>query len=142
MSFTVVGVYDTAEEVIDVIKTSIHEGFKEEKFSVLAADESKTEFIEQETNVHDRHAASEEAYGIISGFLTGISGGFIVPGLTVPGMGPIIAAGPLASLIQGKSHHDVKDLLITMGLNEGNTQKYVAHLNEGKIILFYERTPS
>ncbi|GIN92743.1 hypothetical protein J6TS1_20170 [Siminovitchia terrae] len=142
MDFAVVGIYDTAEEVIDVIKTCILEGFKEENFSVLATDESKTDFIEQKTNVHDRHAASEEAYGIISGFLTGISGGFIVPGLTAPGLGPIIAAGPLASLIQGKSHHDVKDLLVTMGLNEENVQKYVDHLNDGKIILFYERISS
>lgn len=142
MSISVVGIYDTEEEVIGVIKTFLLEGFKEENFSVLAVDESKTELIENETNVHDRHAASEEAFGIISGFLTGISGGFVVPGLTVPGLGPIIAAGPLASLIEGKSHKDVKDLLITSGLKAEEAKKYADQLYEGKIILFYENGAS
>ncbi|VEF48094.1 Heat induced stress protein YflT [Bacillus freudenreichii] len=139
MDIGVVGIYDTEEEVIDVIKTFLLEGFQEENFSVLAVDESKTDLIEKETQVHDRHIASEEAFGIISGFLTGISGGFIVPGLTVPGLGPIIAAGPLASLIDGKSYKDIKDLLITSGLNEEEAERYAEQLNEGKIILFYER---
>lgn len=139
MDIGVIGIYDTEEEVIDVIKTFLLEGFQEENFSVLAVDESKTDLIEKETQVHDRHIVSEEAFGIISGFLTGISGGFIVPGLTVPGLGPIIAAGPLASLIDGKSHKDIKDLLITSGLNEEEAERYAEQLNEGKIILFYER---
>ena len=142
MNFSVVGIYDTEKEVIGVIKTFLLEGFKEENFSVLAVDESKIGLIEKETNVHDKHVSSEEAYGIISGFLTGISGGFIVPGLTVPGLGPIIAAGPLASLIEGKSHKDVKDLLITSGLKEEDADRYADQLNEGKIILFYEHGSS
>ncbi|RST73007.1 hypothetical protein D4T97_014055 [Siminovitchia acidinfaciens] len=139
MDIGVVGIYDTEEEVIDVIKTFLLEGFQEENFSVLAVDESKTDLIEKEMQVHERHIASEEAFGIISGFLTGISGGFIVPGLTIPGLGPIIAAGPLASLIDGKSHKDIKDLLITSGLNEEEAERHAEQLNEGKIILFYER---
>lgn len=142
MDIGVIGIYDTEEEVIGVIKTFLMEGFREENFSVLAVDQSKTDVIEKETHVHDRHVASEEAFGIISGFLTGISGGFLIPGLTIPGVGPIIAAGPLASLIDGKSHRDVKDLLITSGLNEEEAEKYADQLYEGKIILFYERGTS
>lgn len=139
MDTYVLGIYDSEGEVINVIQTYLMEGFDKDNFSVLAVDESKTDLIEKETEVHDRHIASEEAYGIISGFLTGISGGFTVPGLTVPGLGPIIAAGPLASLIDGRSHRDIKDLLTTSGLNEEEAQRYADQLNDGKIILFYER---
>lgn len=138
MDTRVIGIYDTEEELIDVIKTFLLEGYEEEDFSVLAMDQSKAESIEQETQVPERHVASEEAFGIISGFLTGISGGFIIPGLTIPGAGPMIAAGPLASLIEGKSHKDIMDLLVASGLNDEEASKYADQLKEGKIILFHE----
>lgn len=142
MDTSVVGIYNTEEEVINAIKTFLLEGFQKENFSVLAVDETKTDLIEEKTQVRERHIANEEAFGIISGFLTGISGGFIVPGLTTPGLGPIIAAGPLASLIDGRSHKDIKDLLTSSGLNEKEAEGYVDQLNGGKIILFYERSLS
>ena len=138
MSMGVIGIYDTEEEVIQVIKTYLLKEYKENNFSVLAADSTKMNRIEEQTNVHDKHVASEEAFGIISGFLTGISGGFVVPGLTIPGLGPIIAAGPLASMIEGSSHHDVHDLLLAYGLSKEVANDYVNQLNNGKIILFYE----
>ncbi|MFD1706648.1 general stress protein [Siminovitchia sediminis] len=139
MNRGLIGVYASEEEVINVIKTFLLEGFSEENFSILSVDRSKADMIERETHVHQTPVASEEAYGIISGFLTGISGGFAVPGLTVPGLGPIIAAGPLASWIEGKSHENVKDLLITSGLDEEEAERYADELNNGKIILFYEQ---
>lgn len=138
MNMGVIGVYENEEKVIEVIKTYLMEGFDQENFSVLAADSNKTDRIEKETNVHDTHVGSEEAFGIISGFLTGISGGFIIPGMTVPGIGPLLAAGPLASMIEGNRHNDLHDLLAACGIKYEQAEDYVQQLNEGKIILFYE----
>lgn len=138
MSIQVIGIFNHEEEVIQIIKDSVREGREETKYSVLAVDEEKAERIEQETRVSEQHVISEEAFGLISGFLTGISGGFIVPGLIMPGYGPLIAAGPLASRIEGNSEKDIKDMLLSLNIDEATSDKITAELQAGKIVLLYE----
>ncbi|MFS0646672.1 sulfate transporter [Siminovitchia sp. 179-K 8D1 HS] len=138
MNLSLIGVYDSESDVVTAVKTYELKGYKTEKFSVLALEEEKMNSIQTKTRIHHQHPASEEAFGIISGFLTGISGGFIVPGLTVPGIGPLIAAGPLAAYFEGTSRKDVKDLLLSCGLSEENANEYFSKLTSGKILLFYE----
>jgi hypothetical protein len=139
MNLSVMGVYHTEKEVIEAIQTYEKEGYQTGRFSVLALDGGKTDLIQKETKVHPQHPASEEALGIISGFLSGISGGFAVPGMAIPGIGPLMAAGPLASYIEGTSRQDVKDLLLSCGLDEEKADEYLSGLKKGKIILFYEQ---
>lgn len=138
MNVSLIGVYDSESDVMNVVKTYESEGFKTENFSILALEDTKMNAIQKETRIHHQHPASEEALGIISGFLTGISGGFMVPGLTVPGIGPLVAAGPLASYFEGTSPKDVKDLLLSCGLSEEEANQYFSKLKNGKILLFYE----
>lgn len=137
MNLSLIGVYDSEQDVINMVKTCESKGFKTESFSVLALEDAKINSIQKETHIQHQHSSSEEAFGIISGFLTGISGGFIVPGLTVPGLGPLLAAGPLASYFEGTSHQDVKDLLLSCGLHEDEADACYSHLESGKILLFY-----
>lgn len=139
MNLSVMDVYNKEEEVIQAIQTYEKEGYQTDRFSVLALDDGKTDMIQKETKIHQQHPASEEALGIISGFLTGISGGFAIPGIAIPGIGPLMAAGPLASYIEGTSNQDVRDLLLSCGLDGEEADQYLSELKKGKIILFYER---
>lgn len=138
MPAKVIGVYSNELEVIEVIKSYESEGVDPKSFSVFAKDENKTEHITDEVDVSERNPINKGAFGIIGGFLAGIGGGFFVPGLLNPGLGPIIAAGPMAASISGGSYDEVKNMFTSAGINVNSADKYIEELNKGKIILFLE----
>ncbi|MCJ8006381.1 general stress protein [Lederbergia wuyishanensis] len=136
MGTQIVGIFDSQQEVINEIKKYETQGIDREKFSVLAKDESKTDYLTEKMDVDEQHPANEGAFGILGGFLAGIGGGVAVPGMSVPGTGPIMAAGPMASAFVG-NNGDLRNMFLSMG-NEELTDRYMEDLDAGKIILFLE----
>lgn len=138
MAAKVIGVFDSEREVINAIKQYQADGLDPNDFSVMARDEEKTDYIHEKTDVEEMEPVNEGAFGIIGGFLAGIGGGLYVPGMATPGIGPYIAAGPLASTFSGGSHEELKNMFTNLGLDELSADNYIDELNEGKIILFLE----
>ncbi|CAM4012869.1 general stress protein [Lederbergia lenta] len=138
MAAKVIGVFDSEREVINAIKQYQADGLDPNHFSVMARDEEKTEYIHEKTDVEEMEPVNEGAFGIIGGFLAGIGGGLYVPGMATPGVGPYIAAGPLASTFSGGSYEELKKMFTNLGLDEHSADNYIEELNEGKIILFLE----
>ena len=138
MQSKVLGVFDNEQEVIISIKAYESAGADPKNFSVLARDEDKTDYITEEMNVSEKRPANGEMFGILGGFLSGMSGGMVIPGMVTPGIGPYMAAGPIASAFTGDSYDDMKNMFTSLGLDEESAEGYIQELDEGKIILFQE----
>ncbi|MCR2822900.1 general stress protein [Lederbergia panacisoli] len=136
MDTRVIGIFDSQQEVVNEIKKYEAEGIDRSKFSVLAKDEEKTDFLTEKMDVEELEPASEGAFGILGGFLAGIGGGIAVPGMVTPGTGPYMAAGPMASVFAG-NNEDLRNMFLSMG-NDELADRYMEELDEGKIILFIE----
>lgn len=142
MSKMVIGVYDSEPEAIQGIQSLIDQGYSAKDVSILAKDEGTMDRVTDRTNVEEEHLdedVNEAAYGTIAGFLTGIGGAIAVPGLGVPGIGPLLAAGPFASMFNGDSEDDLKELLLSLDLSERTADRYVQRIEQGSIMVFLEK---
>ncbi|MBW8348991.1 general stress protein [Bacillus sp. IITD106] len=136
METRIIGIFDSQQEVINEIKKYEAQGIDRSKFSVLAKDEGKTDYLTEKMDIDEQQPANEGAFGVLGGFLAGIGGGIAVPGMAYPGTGPLIAAGPFASALVG-NNEDLRNMFLSMG-NEELADRYIEELEAGKIILFLD----
>src|ERR671933_1540624 len=96
---TVVGVFDGpnhAEQALNELKNS---GFSPEQVSVVAKDNRETRGMVEHTGMGAEGAGTGAVLGGITGGVLGWLVG--IGALAIPGIGPIIAAGALASALTG-----------------------------------------
>ncbi|MDN4524417.1 general stress protein [Fictibacillus fluitans] len=142
MSKMVIGVYDSEREAIERIQALVDQGYRAKDISILAKDDEPMDRVAEKTNVSEEHLdedVNNAAYGTIAGFLSGIGGAIAVPGLGVPGIGPLLAAGPFASMFSDDSEEDLKELLMSLDLSERTADRYVQKIEEGSIMVFLEK---
>ncbi|SDM45114.1 Heat induced stress protein YflT [Fictibacillus solisalsi] len=142
MSKMVIGVYDSESEAIERIQALVDQGYNAKDISILAKDDGKMDRVADKTNVSEEHLdedVNEAAYGTIAGFLSGIGGAIAVPGLGVPGIGPLLAAGPFASMFSEDSEEDLKELLMSLDLSERTAERYVQKVEQGSVMVFLEK---
>ncbi|KSU84242.1 MULTISPECIES: general stress protein [Fictibacillus] len=142
MSKMVIGVYDSESEAIDRIQGLVDQGYNAKDISILAKDDGTMDRVADKTNVSEEHLdedVNEAAYGTIAGFLSGIGGAIAVPGLGVPGIGPLLAAGPFASMFSEDSEEDLKELLMSLDLSERTAERYVQKVEQGSVMVFLEK---
>jgi hypothetical protein len=98
---TVVGLYDKLSDAHEALHELTEAGVAGEDISLLAADPDKTAGAElAQVKANNAGPASEGA--VIGGVVGGLAGLVLgLSSLTIPGLGPIIAAGPLASMLVG-----------------------------------------
>jgi len=98
---TVVALYDKLSDAHEALRELTEAGVRREDISLLAADPDKTAGADLATmKAADASPASEGA--VIGGVVGGLAGLVLgLSSLTIPGLGPIIAAGPLASMLVG-----------------------------------------
>ncbi|MDM5197882.1 general stress protein [Fictibacillus enclensis] len=142
MSKMVIGVYESESEAIDRIQALVDQGYNAKDISILAKDDGTMDRVADKTNVSEEHLdedVNEAAYGTIAGFLSGIGGAIAVPGLGVPGIGPLLAAGPFASMFSEDSDEDLKELLMSLDLSERTAERYVQKVEQGSVMVFLEK---
>jgi uncharacterized membrane protein len=137
---TVLGVFDgedQAQNAIDKLKTK---GVSEEKISLIAKHQDNNDDMEaseelagQQESVTDG-AATGGTLGGIAGILAGVGL------LTIPGVGPILAAGPIAGGLTGAAAGGITGGLVDYGLDEEAEEKYAQEVKEGKILVAAEDT--
>ena len=105
MAKTIVGSFDTFEEARGVMTELQQRGFNQNDISIVANNATgKYRMDETTTARSDLDAeAGGAASGAAAGGLLGGAAGLIVGlmGLAIPGIGPIVAAGPLAATLAG-----------------------------------------
>lgn len=133
----VVGSYETEEQAIRAIEELQQEGYNSEEISVLSKDKRETEAVAEETGTQaGEGAAAGAATGGVLGGLGGVLAG--IGALAIPGIGPIVAAGPIAAGLTGAAAGGLAGALIGMGIPDDEAERYETHFNEGKILVLVE----
>jgi len=101
MASTVIGLYNRLEDAQSAVSELVSAGFPREDISMVAADtEGK---FKTYVGGSDAEGADEIATGAGIGAAVGGIGGLLIGigALAIPGIGPVLAAGPLASALIG-----------------------------------------
>lgn len=124
-----------AETIIQALKAR---GFSESDISVLVADKEGTRDF-----AHEHHTKAPE--GATAGVGTGAAIGGIVGWLAgigtlaIPGLGPLIAAGPIMAALSGAAVGGavggLTGALIGMGIPEFEAKKYEGKVKQGSALL-------
>lgn len=137
----VVGSYSTEREAIEVIEDLKRQGYTPEQVSVISKDKSETEKVSEETEVQTAEGA---ATGAVAGGALGGLGGVLagIGALAIPGIGPIVAAGPVVAGLTGAAAGagvgGLAGALIGMGVPEEEAKNYETDFNEGKILVLVD----
>ena len=127
--------HQQTEKIVSRLKA---EGFANDRISVLFPDKSTTsEFAhEKNTKAPEGAVAGGVSGGVLGGALGWIAG---IGALAIPGVGPFIAAGPLAAAIggvaAGAAVGGIAGALVGMGIPEIEAKRYENKVKEGNILI-------
>ncbi len=134
----VFGIYATPSTAEAAVDHLLAKGFTNEDISVLLPDDESTKAF-----AHEKHTKAPE------GTTTGVTAGGVVGGtlgllagigaLAIPGVGPLIAAGPimatLAGVGVGGAVGGVVGALVGMGIPEFEAKRYEGAVKDGGTLL-------
>ncbi|MBO2944191.1 general stress protein [Paenibacillus sp. F411] len=137
----VVGVFETEQEAIKAIQQLQDRGVSGERISVLSKDKQEMETVSEETGTKaPEGVAAGAATGGILGGVTGLLAG--AGALAIPGIGPILAAGPIAATLTGAAvgagAGGLVGGLIGLGIPEEEAREYEGYINEGRILVLVD----
>jgi len=130
--------YSNLEWAIEVLEEY---GVDGDRISLVARDDDT---LEAESAAAGTNGATGMANGALSGLLTGLSA-FVVPGL-----GPVIATGSLASALfitlgttaagagLGASRGGLPAALVDLGLSKDDAEYYAEGVRQGRILVYVE----
>lgn len=141
----ITGVFNTEESAIRAIETLKLNGYDADQISVLAKKLDSAETVEELTHAN----VQSETFGIAKG---GVLAGGVLGGigailvdlglLAIPGIGPILAAGPIAialtGILAGGAIGGVGGAFIDAGINESDAKEYEDYLYDGKILVIVD----
>jgi hypothetical protein len=134
----VFGIYRSravAEEAVDALKAA---GYRNTDISVLLPENEGTkDFAHEKATKAPEGVATGATSGAVIG---GVIGGLVGAGmLLIPGLGPLIAAGPIIGVLTGAGAVGVLGgivgALVGMGIPEYEAKRYEGRIREGGILL-------
>jgi hypothetical protein len=132
------GIYPNVDRAEHAVDTLVNERFSNADISVLLPDSqgSKDFAHEKHTKAPEGTTTGVAAGGTIGGALGLLAG---IGALAIPGVGPLIAAGPimgaLAGLGVGGAVGGLVGALVGMGIPEYEAKRYEGRLKEGGVLL-------
>lgn len=140
---TVIGVFRDISTAEAAVKALRNKGFRDNEISILAKDSQKRT---GRGNSSDMETGSDfggtdsiadgttwgGALGGVAGLLAGVGA------LAIPGIGPIVAAGPLAGVLSGAVTGGVAGGLLDLGIPEERGRQYEENLKQGGILAVIE----
>ncbi len=134
MARTVVGVYDDREQAQRVVQDLVDSGIGRNDISLMTRDPREGREVREERG---HHAAEGAGAGAGIGALLGGAGGLLVGlgALAIPGIGPLVAAGPLAAALAGAGIGAgvgaLVGALVGMGIPEDEAEYYSEAVRRG-----------
>ena len=134
----VFGIYKTLSQAEDAVNRLVAAGFTNDDISVLLPDNQSTRNFahKKETKAPEGTTTGVTAGGAIGGAIGLLAG---IGALAIPGVGPLIAAGPimgaLAGVGVGGAVGGLIGALIGMGIPEYEAKRYEGRVKEGGILL-------
>jgi hypothetical protein len=143
---TVVGVFNdqmAAQRAIENLKAA---GFAPDQIGILMQNQQGAENL---ANATGTQAGADAGKGAVAGGLLGGLGGLLVGigALAIPGIGPVLAAGPLAAALGtaagatvtgaaiGAGTGAIVGALVGMGVPENEAQVYQNRFQQGRILV-------
>jgi uncharacterized protein (TIGR02271 family) len=139
---TVVALYDDMQRAREAVQDLVNRGFNREDISLVASDERG----EYRQHVQGREGDAGDVVGDagkgagIGAVLGGLAGLVVGLGaLTIPGLGPLIAAGPIASALAGAgvgaAAGGLVGALTNLGVPEDEAEHYAEGVRRGGILV-------
>ena len=134
----VFGIYRNRADVENAVDTLRREEFRNTDISVLFPENEGTKDFAHQKNTK---APEGTATGATTGAILGGGLGWLagIGALTIPGLGPFVAAGPimaaLAGVGAGGAIGGIAGALIGMGIPEYEAKRYEGRVKEGGILL-------
>ena len=138
MSTSVFGIVATTERAASIVGALKSLGFSESDISVLLADKSGTRDFahRQATKAPEGAAAGAGTGGAVGGTLGLLAG---IGALAIPGVGPLIAAGPIMAALSGAAVGatvgGIGGALIGMGIPEYEAKRYEGKVVGGQVLI-------
>jgi hypothetical protein len=134
----VFGIYSSAAQTENAVNALMDAGFSSQDVSVLMPDQQSTRdfALRKETKAPEGATTGAAAGGVLGGAFGALVG---LGSLAIPGIGPLIAAGPLvaglAGLGAGGAIGGFIGALVGMGIPEYEARRYEGQIKEGGILL-------
>ena len=134
----VFGIYTTTNQAEAAVNQLMSQGFSGDDISVLMEDSnSSRQFAhEKNTKVPEGTTTGATAGGVIGGTLGLLAG---LGALAIPGVGPLIAAGPimatLAGIGAGGTVGGMIGALVGLGIPEYEAKRYEGRIKDGGVLL-------
>jgi hypothetical protein len=141
MDKKIIGVFHTEDQAIRAIESLKDQGYRSDEISIIAKNKDDVRDIEDATDTKmEEGLATGAATGGILGGVAGLIAG--LGALAIPGVGPIIAAGPLAATLGGAAigagTGGLVGALIGMGIPEEHAHEYENYINAGEILVMVD----
>ncbi|MGI6620017.1 MAG: general stress protein [Bacillota bacterium] len=133
MGKTVLGVFENTRQAEKAVDDLQRRGFNKQEISIVAR---KSTAGGGARSRGDMEAGQDISGGITAGSAIGGVAGLLagVGALAIPGIGPVVAAGPIATALSGAVTGGIAGGLIDWGIPEDVGQKYEQRVKEGKIV--------
>ncbi|MEO8391977.1 MAG: YsnF/AvaK domain-containing protein [Chloroflexota bacterium] len=134
MSNSVIALYHDFESARQAVEALVDAGFKRDDISIVASDADQKYASELKVSGKDNDVKSGQGarFGAVVGGLVGLGVALI------PGIGPVLAAGPLAAAVMtgigvaaGAATGGVAAGLIDLGMPEAEAHKYAEGIRQG-----------
>jgi len=139
LSSVVIGLFGDQEGAEQAVRDLKEEGFDQE-ISLIAKEENEgQENMESEVVALEEQDLSEGT--VTGGVIGGVAGLLAGAGaLLIPGIGPVIAAGPLASTLAGIVTGGIAGGLVDYGVPEERGEYYEEQVRQGNMLLTLKST--
>ena len=130
MQKTVVGVFKSESEAERAVGSLRENGFRDQEISIVAKDDGKRRQGNQNAQSNrGGQTQGMQSDGISDGLASGAAWGGLAGlalgagALAIPGLGPIVAAGPIAAALTGAATGGLAGGLIDWGIPEESGQQ-------------------
>ena len=137
-NIAVFGIYLDLDHVEEGVDALLDDGFRSEDISVLVPENKGTKDF---AAVKHTKAPEGTTTGVVTGGVVGGTLGLLagLGTLTIPGVGPLLAAGPIMAALAGIGTGGVVGgvigALVGLGIPEYEAKRYEGMIREGKVLL-------
>ncbi|MCL4264532.1 MAG: hypothetical protein KJ069_15015 [Anaerolineae bacterium] len=137
MKTTVSALYDTQTDAVNAVRALTEGGIMRSDISMVASDAAGEYVRYQGQTIPDDIPMDDTIGGAASGALLGGLGGLLIglAAVAIPGVGPIVAAGPIAAALMGAgvgaATGGIVGALIDLGIDEDHAGYYAEGVRRG-----------
>ncbi len=133
---TIIGVFDNRNDAEQAVNEIREAGVTRDEISIVAKEDKVKGKKDDQSNNLNQNVSSGAATGGTLGGIAGLIAG--AGALAIPGIGPIVAAGPIAAGLSGVAAGGLAGSLVDLGIPQDRGQYYENEVKKGGILATVE----